>query len=80
MIYLFQISLLTERIIQLKLLFLRLPITYLPTWKRKGFTVLTLLLLIKVCFSSDCVWIAPHDSIWSDVELSFLKDSFETKI
>ena len=45
MIYLIQISLLTRRIIHLKLLYFRLPITYQPTWKRKGFTVLTLLYL-----------------------------------
>ena len=38
-----------------------------------------LFLLIKVCFSSDCAWIAPHNNIWADVELSFLKDSLGTK-
>ena len=38
-----------------------------------------LFLLIKVCFSFDCAWIAPHINIWADVELSFLKDSFGTK-
>ena len=38
-----------------------------------------LFLLIKVCFSFDCAWIAPHNNIWADVELSFLKDSFGTK-
>ena len=39
-----------------------------------------LFLLIKVCFSFDCAWISPHNDIWADVELSFLKESFGTKI
>ena len=39
----------------------------------------TLFLLIKVCFPFDCAWIAPHNDIWADVELSFLKESFGTK-
>ena len=30
-------------------------------------------------FYFDCVWIAPHNNIWADVEVSFLKDSFGTK-
>ena len=38
-----------------------------------------LFLLIKDCFSFDCAWIAPHNNIWADVELSFLKDSLGTK-
>ena len=42
-------------------------------------SVMILFLLIKVCFSFDCAWIAPHNNIWADVELSFLKDSLETK-
>ena len=37
-----------------------------------------LFLLIKFV-SFDCAWIAPHNNIWADVELSFLKDSFRTK-
>ena len=38
-----------------------------------------LFLLIKVCFSFDCAWIATHKNICADVERSFLKDSFRTK-
>ena len=38
-----------------------------------------LFFLMKVCFSFDCAWIAPHDNIWADVELSFLKVSIRTK-
>ena len=41
---------------------------------------IALFLLIKVCFSFDCAWIAPHNNIWADVELSFLKDYLEQKI
>ena len=39
----------------------------------------SLVLLIKVCFSFDRAWIAPHNNIWADVKLSFLKDSLGTK-
>ena len=38
-----------------------------------------LFLLIKFCFSFDCAWIAPHNDIRADVQLSFLKESFEAK-
>ena len=34
---------------------------------------------IQVCYSFDCTWIAYHNNIWADVELSFLKDYFGTK-
>ena len=30
-------------------------------------------------FSFDCAWIAPHNNIWADEELSFLKNSFGMK-
>ena len=31
----------------------------------------SLVFVLKVCFSFDCAWIASHNNIWADVELSF---------
>ena len=37
------------------------------------------LVFVDKSLSFDCGWIAPHNNIWVDVELLFLKDSFGTK-